>query len=689
MNKIFITLILGFVALNLQAQIDRSKMPEAGPTPEINLNDPQRFELNNGLKVLVVENHKLPRVSIQLLIDNPPILEGDKAGVSSFTASLLGNGSKSIPKDDFNEEVDFLGARISFGSQSAFASSLSKYFPRILELMADAAINPNFTEEEFEKEKQKILTSLKAQEKNVSAISNRVQNALAFGTNHPYGEFVTENTLNNVSLRDVIHFYENYFVPANAYLVVIGDVQFENVKSMVEEYFTPWKKATPPSVQFPYPSNVQYTQINFVDVPNAVQSEVVVESLVNLKMKDEDYLDALMANRILGGGAQARLFLNLREDKAYTYGSYSSLGNDKYAPATFTASAQVRNMVTDSTVVEILKEIDKIAKTPVTDEELENAKAEYVGSFVLALERPQTIASYALNIETEGLPKDFYKTYLERINAITIDDVHKAAQKYMDINKARVVITGKGSDVLDNLEQLTFNGKKVPIKYYDKYANETDKPDYSVTIPEGMTAHDVLEKYIEAIGGKEKLSEVTSYAIKAEADMQGTKLNLEIMKTSKNQFMQDIKVMGNSMSKQVVDGAKGYMVVQGQRKDLSEEEVKKIKEESVPFPELDLLLMDVTLEGVEVIDGKKTYKIKLSDEKTSFYDIETALKVRDEVNIEANGQPMNTTFDYGDYKDVAGIKFPFTLTQTMGQQSFDFIIQEIKVNEGVSDVDFE
>ena len=689
MNKIFITLILGFVALNLQAQIDRSKMPEAGPTPEINLNDPQRFELNNGLKVLVVENHKLPRVSIQLLIDNPPILEGDKAGVSSFTASLLGNGSKSIPKDDFNEEVDFLGARISFGSQSAFASSLSKYFPRILELMADAAINPNFTEEEFEKEKQKILTSLKAQEKNVSAISNRVQNALAFGTNHPYGEFVTENTLNNVSLRDVIHFYENYFVPANAYLVVIGDVQFENVKSMVEEYFTPWKKATPPSVQFPYPSNVQYTQINFVDVPNAVQSEVVVESLVNLKMKDEDYLDALMANRILGGGAQARLFLNLREDKAYTYGSYSSLGNDKYAPATFTASAQVRNMVTDSTVVEILKEIDKIAKTPVTDEELENAKAEYVGSFVLALERPQTIASYALNIETEGLPKDFYKTYLERINAITIDDVHKAAQKYMDINKARVVITGKGSDVLDNLEQLTFNGKKVPIKYYDKYANETDKPDYSVTIPEGMTAHDVLEKYIEAIGGKEKLSEVTSYAIKAEADMQGTKLNLEIMKTSKNQFMQDIKVMGNSMSKQVVDGGKGYMVVQGQRKDLSEEEVKKIKEESVPFPELDLLLMDVTLEGVEVIDGKKTYKIKLSDEKTSFYDIETALKVRDEVNIEANGQPMNTTFDYGDYKEVAGIKFPFTLTQTMGQQSFDFIIQEIKVNEGVSDVDFE
>ena len=165
MKKAVLTLILGLIALQLQAQVDRSKMPAPGPAPEINLTEPQRFELKNGLKVMVVENHKLPRVSIQLSIDNPPILEGEKAGVSSLTASLLGKGSKSISKDDFNEEVDFLGARISFGSQSAFASSLSKYFPRIFELMADAAINPNFTEEEFEKEKQKILTALKSQEK--------------------------------------------------------------------------------------------------------------------------------------------------------------------------------------------------------------------------------------------------------------------------------------------------------------------------------------------------------------------------------------------------------------------------------------------------------------------------------------------------------------------------------------------
>ena len=689
MKKLYITLILGLVALNLQAQVDRSKMPKPGPAPEINLQEPMSFEMQNGLKILVVENHKLPRVSIQLRIDNPPILEGNKSGVSSLTASLLGNGSKTIPKDDFNEEVDFLGARISFGSQSAYASSLSKYFPRILELMADAAINPNFTQEEFDKEKQKLLTGLKAQEKDVSAISNRVQNALAYGTDHPYGEFLTEGSVNNVSLVDVVQFYEDYFVPANAYLVVIGDIEFDEVKKLVEQNFTPWVKAVPPSFLFSRPSNAQYTQINFVDVPNAVQSDVAVESLVDLKMSNDDYLHALMANRILGGGAQARLFLNLREDKAYTYGSYSSLGNDKYAPATFSASAQVRNMVTDSSVVEILKEMDKIIKEPVTDEELNDAKAKYVGNFVLALEKPETIARYALNIETEGLSKDYYKTYLERINAITKDDVQKAAQKYMTTDKARVVVTGKGSEVIDNLENVIFNGKKVPVKYYDKFAKGSKKPNYEAAIPEGMTAQNVLEKYIEAIGGKEKLMGVESYSLIAEAEMQGMILNLEVKKTSKNQYMQDVKVMGNSMSKQVVDGDKGYMVMQGQRKDLGEEELKKVKEESAPFPELNLLNTDVALEGVEVIDGKKAYKIKISDEKTSLYDIETGLKVQDALSVEAQGQQVNTTFDYTDYKEVSGIKFPFLFIQTMGPQKFDYIVKEIKVNEGVSDVDFE
>ncbi len=690
MKKYLVLTVLSLFMTASYAQIDRSTQPKPGPAPKINLKDPARFELKNGLKVLVVENHKLPRVRVQLSIDNPPIMEGNKAGLSALTASMMGKGSKNIPKDEFYEEVDFLGATVFIGDQSAFASSLSKYFPRILELMADAALNPNFLPEEFDKEKEKIITAIKSEEKDVSAVADRVQLALAYGKNHPFGEFMTEETVNNVTLADVEQFYRSYFVPANAYLVVIGDVEFENVKELVTKAFTPWSKAAPPSFTYSDPKDVQYTQINFVDMPNAVQSEVAVQNITDLKMKDEDYLDALLANRILGGGGQARLFKNLREDKGYTYGSYSGIRANKYSPMRFNAYAQVRNAVTDSSVVEILKEIDKITTEPVSDEELANAKAKYAGSFVMALEKPETVAEYALNIETEDLPKDFYETYLERLDAITKEDVLQAAQKHFSTTNARVVVTGKGSDVLENLEKVTFKGKDVPVLYFDKYANKTEKPDYNAAVPEGMDAKTVLENYIQAIGGKAKLEGVESYSMVAEAEMQGMKLELEMKKTAQDQFMQNVKVQGNSMQKQVLDGDSGYMVVQGQRKDLSPEEISKIKEESAAFPELNYLAAgDVSLEGIEPVGDKKAYKLKISDNKTAFYDVETGLKVQEINSQEMQGQQMTSTLGYGDYQEVSGIKFPFKLMQSMGPQNFEFLVKEIKVNEGVDASDFK
>lgn len=692
MKKIYLTFVLALAAIGMHAQVDRSQMPEPGPAPEINLEEPQRFELNNGLKVLVVENHKLPRVSIQLTLDNPPILEGEKAGVSSLTGSLLGNGSTNIPKDDFNEEVDFLGANINFGSQSAFASSLSKYFPRILELMADAAINPNFTQEEFDKEKDKLITGLKTQEKDVSAIAGRVRSALAYGTNHPYGEFLTEESVNKVTLVDVQNFYRNYFVPANAYMVVIGDVEFDQVMELVTEYFTPWTKAAPLSLGYSDPKDAQYTQINFVDVPNAVQSEIAVQNLVNLKMKDPDYLSALVANQILGGGGEARLFLNLREDKGYTYGSYSRLGSNKWVPATFTATASVRNMVTDSSVVEILKEVDRIIKEPVSETELKNTKAKYVGNFVRALERPSTIARYALNIETQDLPKDFYKTYLERINAITVEDVQNAAQKYFNSKNARIVVAGKGSDVLENLEKVTFNGKKVPILYYDKYANKSDKPDYSASIPEGMTVQAVVDKYFEAIGGKDKVAQIQSLKLVYEGEVMGTKLKVEEKRTvdryAQTTYMNDAPMMGV-----IAKGDELYMKQGANKVPLPPQMQEDMKNALGIFPEQSFVASGkAKLAGTEDVDGKETVKIEVAGDvvqATYFYDVATGLKVKETSVINMNGQTQNQEVLYADYQEVDGIKFPGTRIGTMGPQKVESKLLEAVINIEVKDADFE
>ncbi|WP_299800444.1 pitrilysin family protein [uncultured Maribacter sp.] len=690
MKNTYILLLTLFSFFAVQAQVDRTVMPKPGPAPEINLGEPQSFNLNNGLKVLVVENHKLPRVSMQLSIDNPPILEGDKAGTASLTGSLLGLGSKNITKEAFNEEIDFLGARLYFSSQSAYAQSLSKYFSRMMELMADAAINPNFTQEEFDKEKDKLITGLKSEEKVVSSISSRVQRALAYGKNHPYGEFTTEATVNNITLGDVEEFYREYFVPANAYLIVIGDVNFEEVKTLTETYFTSWTKAVPPSFSYSQSKNVPNTQINFVDMPNAVQSEITVQNIVNLKMKDGDYIASLLANEILGGGSDSRLYSNLREDKGYTYGAYSSIGNDKYGPSRFRASAEVRNMVTDSSIVEMLKELELITTKPVTDEELKNTKALYAGSFIMALEDPETIARYALNVEKENLPKDFYKTFLEKLDKVSKEEVETAAKKYFNVDNARVIVVGKGSDILANLENVEFKGKKLPVLAYSKTADRVETPDYSAALPSDVSAQSVLEKYIEAIGGKSKLEGVNTLAMMAEAEMQGMKLNLNIKKTSSDQLMQDVHMMGNSVSKRVLNGDTGYMVMQGQRKDLEEKELKAIKKESAPFTELQLINDDsIVIEGMEMVGEKNAYKLKVGENKSAFYDVETGLKLQEVTVTEMQGQQIASTSNFEDYKEVSGILFPYKIMQTVGPQSFEFIVSEIKVNDGVSPADFE
>ncbi|MFN7099082.1 MAG: M16 family metallopeptidase, partial [Flavobacterium sp.] len=243
-------LIISSLFLTIIMQGQTIPQPKPGAAPTIKIGKPVSFELKNGLKVLVVENHKLPRVSFTLTLDNDPYTEGDKKGVSDMTSTLMGSGTAKISKTAFNEEVDFLGANINFSSNGASASSLSKYAGRVLELMADGALNPKFTQEEFDKEKTKLIEGLKANEKSVAAVAARVVDVLTYGKNHPSGEYVSEATLKNVTLADVQTHYNTYFVPSNAYLIIVGDVKVSETKKVVEKFFGSWKKAIAPSISF-------------------------------------------------------------------------------------------------------------------------------------------------------------------------------------------------------------------------------------------------------------------------------------------------------------------------------------------------------------------------------------------------------------------------------------------------------
>lgn len=660
-------------------KIDLNAMPKPGPTPAINIAKPKTFQLSNGLTVMVVENNKLPRVNANLTMDRAPYSEGAVTGVSEIMAEQFENGTTNMSKDEFNKKVDYLGANLNFSSNGAAANSLSKYFPQVLNLMADAIINPKFSAEEIQDSKDRAIEGLKSEEKNASSIASKVSNALMYGKNTSRGEFETVESINKIQLADVQNTYKKYYAPDNAYLVIVGDVKFDQVKPMVEKAFSGWKKANTPVTPLEPASNVAKTEINVVDVPSAVQSVVSLNNLNTLKMKDPNYFPATIANYILGGGGEARLFMNLREKNGFTYGAYSNLSASKYSPQ-FSASASVRNEVTDKAVKEFMNELNAIST--VKPEELENAKAKLKGSFIMSLEQPSTIARFALNKKVQDLPDDFYTNYLKSIDKVTAADVSNAVKSTILPNQSRIFIAGKAADISEGLEKLGY-----PVKYFDKEANPVAKPT-TQKVDAGVTVASIADKYINAIGGKANIDKVSSYTVNASMSMQGQNIDLKMMKAKGGKELTTVTGMGQTLQKQVFDGKTGYSEQMGQKVEMKPEQIAEKLKNTELFPELGFAKSaDYKLAGIEKIGGEDSYAVKNGD-NTYYYSVKTGLKTGETKTVKAMGQTMTVPTTFSDYKDVAGVKMPYTITVSQMGMDMTMNVKSYEVNQA-KDSDFK
>jgi len=431
MKKIISIITVVACAINMSAQvkIDRSKAPEPAAAPPINIGDPAEYTLPNGLKVFVVENHKLPRVSFQLTIDNDPIMETGKVGYSSMAGDMLSAGTKNRTKAQIDEEVDFVGGDLITSSTGLYVSSLKQHTDKVLSIASDIILNPSFPQEELDKKKKQAISSLKNVKTDPNAMMARVKSVLLYGKDHPYGEIQTKSDINNITIEDCKEYYNTYYRPNSAYLVVVGDIKPKKALKLVEEYFGAWQKKDVPKHTYEMVKAPANTRVAFVSKPGAVQSVINVSYPIDLKPGSADEIGVKVMNSILGGGVfSGRLMQNLREDKAFTYGARSGFRANKLV-GSFNAFASVRNSVTDSAVTEFLYEMNKIAAEPVTEDELQLVKNNMSGQFALSLESPQTIARFALNIQRYGLPKDYYQTYLQKIESITIKDVQAMAKK--------------------------------------------------------------------------------------------------------------------------------------------------------------------------------------------------------------------------------------------------------------------
>ena len=685
------TLIAVLIGLSATAQIDRTKIPSSGPTPEVNLREDKEFKLKNGLTILVATDTKFPVVSWSLNLNNPPAFEGDKAGVQSLTGALLGKETQQSTKDEFAEKVDFLGASVSVTPNGGFGYCLAKYQENVFSLFAEAAFQTKFTQEELDFEKEQLIEGIKSGENSAAAIAGNVKGAVFYGKNHAAGEIVTEETVNNVTLEDVKQFYNERFKPSNGYMLFTGDITVKEVKTLLKKYMNNWESGAVAIPEYPAFEDVSTTEINFVDVPNAVQTELAVMGVSSLKMTDKDYHASLVANYILGGAFGSYLNMNLREKNGYTYGVRSSLGTARWYNSSFGVTTKVRNTVTDSAVVEILKEIKRIKAEPVDIDLLVNAKAKFLGNFILQSEDKTVAARRALSIKTNKLPEDFYKNYIANIDAVTIEDVQRVAIKYFSDENVRIVLVGKGSDVVENLEKIEWNGKKLPIKFFDKDANSVEKPVFSKPIPSGVTAATVIEGYIKAIGGLEAVNAVTSVMTSANVTIEGMPFKpTAVMKTmSPNMSSMEMSIAGmGTVMKQKFNGSEGYAEQQGMKNPMSETELSEKAEEKGLFPETYLDASTINLVSLIAIEGVDVYKIKVKEDSFRYYDATTGLLVRTEKTEEAQGQKVTSVQDLSDYREVNGVLFPFGQKITAGPQVIGLSATEITINEGVSTDDF-
>jgi zinc protease len=442
---------------------------------KVKLPHPAEFQLPNGLTVLVLEQHKLPTINCSLWIKSGALSDpAEIPGLASFTAAQLREGTAKRKSTQIATELDELGA--TFNAFSGFggnltvinSSGLSDSADKVMDLMSDIVLNPSFPADELEKFRRQQSAFLIQQRSSPGFLANeRFARAV-------YGDFPasilapTPDSLKKASPEVLKDFHDKYYGPNNAMLAIAGDMTLAQAKALVTKYWGAWKNHPVPESKLAAVPAPGAAKVYLVDRPGSVQSNILAGGL-SLRRADPDYIALVVANRILGGGAAARLFSNLREEKGYTYGAYSRVNGDLFR-GTFVANTEVRNAVTDGSLHELMYELKRLRDEKVPQSELEEAKRSIISSFALSLENPAGIINSWMNAKYYGLPADYWDRYSDEIAKVDVDTVQRMAKKYVDLEHLQIVVVGDAKQVREavakygNVEAFDADGKPVTAK---------------------------------------------------------------------------------------------------------------------------------------------------------------------------------------------------------------------------------
>lgn len=448
--------------------------PPPLPARPITLPSAVETTLPNGLTVVVVEDSRLPLVSYRLALRTGDAHDpADLPGLMDMMTGLLTEGTESRTSRQIADEVARIGATLQAGANSDYttvaASSLANFSDHILELMADIVLRPVFPENEVELTKQNTIESLKQQRAQPSFLASEMVAHVMFGS-HPYHVVApTPESVGATTRARLVEFHQSNFLANNAVLIVAGDVERDSVLQRVENLFGAWQSGTVTGDDFPAPPERATRSAYVIDRPGSAQANIVISNS-GLTRTSPDYFPLLVMHTVLGANASSRLFMNLREEKGYTYGAYSSLDARRTA-GTFRATAEVRTPVTGDSLKEFFYELNRIRTEPVSVKEIEDAKSYLTGVFPIRLETQEGLIDQLVQIKMFRLPENYLEIYRERIQAVTIAEVQDAARKYVRPDEAAIVIVGDGAALVDQIKPYSDQ-----IEFFTTAGKKKDKP---------------------------------------------------------------------------------------------------------------------------------------------------------------------------------------------------------------------
>jgi zinc protease len=433
----------------------RGRAPAPLQPRPLSLPTPRETTLPNGLSLVVVEDSRLPLVSYRLAFRvggafDPP----DLPGLTDLLAGLLPEGTQSKSSKELADEVARMGASLSAGANSDYtivaASALTKFNDPILDLIADVVLEPSFPENEVALAKQNTKESLRQQRAQPSFLASEMVSRVMFGE-HPYSVVApTPESIDRSSREEFVKFHRTKFVPNNAVFIVVGDVRYDDILKRTESLFSTWEKGEELVANFPAPPVRTSRRAYLVDRPGSAQSNIVIANS-GITRTSPDYFPTMLMHTVLGATASSRLFMNLREDKGYTYGAYSNLDARRSA-GTFRAMAEVRTPVTGDSLKEFFFELERIGKSPVSEKEIADAKSYLTGVFPIRLETQEGLVDQLVQIRMLNLPGDYLENYRERVQAVTVEEIQQVAAKYVKPDEAALIVVGDGALVLEQIK---------------------------------------------------------------------------------------------------------------------------------------------------------------------------------------------------------------------------------------------